>query len=82
VIEEQRSHDQHLQQILAFDHPFQSTEETKEPWESFNGDQALELEIEEFLASLCLDPLYKIKIFEYLQGYDKGGHPNKNIVKC
>jgi hypothetical protein len=38
---------------------------------AFNGEHALELEIEEFLASLCLDPLCKIQIFEDLQGMTK-----------
>jgi hypothetical protein len=38
VIEEQKSHEQHLQQILAFDYPFQSTREIKEPQTIFDGE--------------------------------------------
>jgi hypothetical protein len=45
VIEEQNSHEQHLQQIIAFDYPW----EIKEPQTIFDGEQILEPEIEEFL---------------------------------
>jgi hypothetical protein len=75
VIEEKRSHEKHLQQILAFDHPCESAEETKEPWEAFNGEKALEPEIEEFLASLCPDPLCiqerNQQTLEYMHGMTK-----------
>jgi hypothetical protein len=67
VIEEQNLHEPHLQQAdleALFDNHCQSTEETKGPWEAFNGEQALEPNIEEFLSSLCLDPLCKSQILK------------------
>jgi len=51
VIEEKKSHEQHQQQIIAFYYPW----EIKEPKKIFDGEQILEIEIEEF--PVCLDPL-------------------------
>ena len=51
--------------------PYISGGEKKEWWETFKGEKEFELEVEEFLASLCPNPLCKSQIFKDLQGLKK-----------
>ena len=56
-------------------HPFQLIEETKESWTTFNGEQPLDPDIEEFLQYLSSNPLFvqraNQKIVEYLNGMEE-----------
>jgi len=68
-IEEKNFHEKHIQQEnleSLFDYPHKFVEETKEPWTTFNGGKTLGPEIEESIASLCLDSLCKSQIFEHI----------------
>ena len=63
-IEDQKSHEKQ-EDIEVFPYsPYKYTEETKELWTTVDGERALELEIEEFLANLYPNPLCKIQMFE------------------
>jgi hypothetical protein len=49
-------------------HHREDIEGTKEPWEAFDEEQMLELEIEEFLPCLSSDPEIDKKLLEDLHG--------------
>jgi hypothetical protein len=59
IIEEQEFHEPHPQEYLeaSSNHLCQPVEETKKSWTTFDGEQPLEPEIEEFLTCLSEYPL-------------------------
>jgi len=59
AIEEQRIHEKLPQEDpkVFLSHPCKKAKEIKEPWTTFNGDNTLEPDIEEFLACLSQNPL-------------------------
>ena len=58
---EPKVHDQQEYPIVIPDFPYRSNEET---WTTFDGEQVLEPEIEEFLCSMCPDHLCHIQMLE------------------
>jgi len=59
VLEEQEFHEPHPQEYLeaSSNHLFQPIKETRKSWTAFDGEQPLELDIEEFLTYLSEYPL-------------------------
>jgi hypothetical protein len=56
--EEKGIHEKHQEEDLEdfSDHPCRFIENTKESWETINGEKTLEIDIEEFPPCLSLDP--------------------------
>jgi hypothetical protein len=70
-IEDQKFHEKQGDLEVFPDSPYESREEIKNPWTTFDEEQTLELEVEEFPANLYPDPLCKSQLFEDLQGMIK-----------